>query len=334
MWDDGSGASGRGRADRDDHGDDRGYGHGYPPSRPPHDPYDPYARPSGYATETIGGPARGDLVEYDIPTTFLPVQRDLTRPRRKQRKRRPVLTVLLVTVATVSLGGGAGLLMARALDSGSGRPGGSVAAAETTTDPGDPSSAPVTAVSPSAVTVTPSVSPTAPSPRPTSATTKASRSAPTRSTKPTSTAKKTATAKPTASAAASKAPTGNAALEAQVLTIVNQERAKAGCKPLRSNSKLVLAARRHSQYMADTGKHGHEGIGDGTPQDRIDKAGYAWRGWGENIAWGYRDAASVMNGWMNSTGHRANILNCSYIDIGVGVDRAGENWTQVFGIPA
>ena len=132
----------------------------------------------------------------------------------------------------------------------------------------------------------------------------------------------------------SKAPTGNAALEAAVLTLVNKERAKAGCKALTSDSKLVLAARRHSQFMADTGKHAHDGIGDGTPQDRIEKAGYAWRGWGENIAWGYTSAASVMDGWMNSPGHKANILNCSYTEIGVGVDRGGVNWTQDFGIPA
>ena len=169
---------------------------------------------------------------------------------------------------------------------------------------------------------------------PSSATTKASRSDPSRSARPPAPATSSAEAPSGTTPRSSTAPTGNPTLEAQVLTLVNEQRSKAGCKALKSNGKLVLAARRHSQFMADTGKHGHEGIGDGTPQERIDKAGYRPAGWAENIAWGYTGPASVMDGWMRSAGHKANILNCSYTEIGVGVDRGGRNWTQVFGIPA
>jgi hypothetical protein len=80
VWDDGSGASGRRRADRDDHGADRG-------------------RPNGDDEH---------VVEYDIPTTFLPVQREpMVRPRRRTRRHRPALTVLLVTAVTVSIGSAA-----------------------------------------------------------------------------------------------------------------------------------------------------------------------------------------------------------------------------------
>jgi uncharacterized protein YkwD len=295
VWDDGSGASGRRRADRDDQEADRGRG-----------------------TDDQ------HVVEYDIPTTFLPVQREpMTRPRRRTRQRRPVFTVLVVTAATVSIGSAAGLLMARALDQGAAAPGASVAAAAEATTP---------AATPGG-TGSRTSAPSVPAVRPSSATTTVSRSDPSRTPKPTASSKKPAPSPPSRTATTSAAPHGNAALEAQVLTLVNKVRATGGCKALTSNSRLVLAARRHSQFMADSGKHGHDGIGDGTPQDRIEKAGYSWRGWGENIAWGYRTADSVMDGWMNSAGHRANILNCSYREIGVGVDSGGTNWTQDFGIP-
>lgn len=330
MWDDGSGPPLRGRTDRDDQD---GYHGGYGGGGRQGGSEDAYGSTAGYGGIGYGrdqaGAPRGtdEVIEYDLPTTFLPVQgAPMTRPRKQRRKRRPVLTVALVTVATVSIGGGAGLLMARALDRGGVTPGAAVAASPSTPD---------------ASTSTPasrSVTPSAPAVRPSSATTKVSRSDPSRSARPSSSAppaapRKSSSSTPKSSPSSSKAPTGDAALEASVLTLVNTERAKAGCKPVKSNSKLVLAARRHSQFMADTGKHAHDGIGDGTPQDRIEKAGYAWRGWGENIAWGYTSAASVMDGWMHSAGHKANILNCSYTEIGIGVDRGGINWTQDFGIP-
>lgn len=91
--------------------------------------------------------------------------------------------------------------------------------------------------------------------------------------------------------------------------------------------------------MAARGYFDHtspEGEGPGT---RVAEAGYSGRGWGENIAQGYGSAQAVVDGWMNSPGHRANILNCDFNELGVGYAEGssrgnvpGIYWTQVFGI--
>lgn len=131
-------------------------------------------------------------------------------------------------------------------------------------------------------------------------------------------------------------PTGNAAFEAQVLTIVNTERAKAGCAAVTSDDRLVAAARAHSADMAARNYFSHttpEGVDFAT---RITNAGYRWSGAGENIAKGQRTPQDVMTGWMNSSGHKANILNCGFKNLGVGVaaDAGGSLlWTQDFGSP-
>jgi uncharacterized protein YkwD len=126
------------------------------------------------------------------------------------------------------------------------------------------------------------------------------------------------------------------AYEAQVFTIVNTERATAGCQPLNADSRLAKAARAHSADMAAKNYFSHTSL-DGTQfADRITAAGYKWSGAGENIAKGQRTPADVMNSWMNSAGHRANILNCGYKDIGVGLAYDSQNtplWTQDFGSP-
>ncbi|MFG1672754.1 CAP domain-containing protein [Micromonospora sp. NPDC049282] len=120
----------------------------------------------------------------------------------------------------------------------------------------------------------------------------------------------------------------------QVVDIVNQERAKAGCKALTVNSKLTLAAQRHSQDQADHKKMSHDGSDGSDVGQRLDRVGYAWRAYGENVAWNQQSPAAVMDAWMNSEGHRANILNCSFTQIGVGVARSnGPYWTQDFGTP-
>ena len=77
----------------------------------------------------------------------------------------------------------------------------------------------------------------------------------------------------------------------------------------------------------------HTGAGGSNPGDRITAVGYNWRTYGENVAMGYSTAAAVMRGWMNSSGHRANILNCSFAEIGIGVANGsrGMFWTQDFG---
>ncbi|MFJ1703746.1 sigma-70 family RNA polymerase sigma factor [Kitasatospora sp. NPDC088346] len=121
----------------------------------------------------------------------------------------------------------------------------------------------------------------------------------------------------------------------QVLDLVNAERAKAGCGPVKANAQLQTAAQRHSDDMAARGFFDHNNPDGAGPQERIDASGYKWSTWGENIARGQQDAAAVMDAWMHSDGHRANILNCTFTELGIGVHtgKGGPWWTQDFGTP-
>ncbi|MEV6881568.1 CAP domain-containing protein [Streptomyces sp. NPDC051135] len=121
--------------------------------------------------------------------------------------------------------------------------------------------------------------------------------------------------------------------EAQVLALVNEERAAAGCSPVTANDRLTRAADDYSDVMASSGVMSHTGPDGSTMTSRVEAAGYQWSTLGENIARGQADAASVMDSWMNSPGHRANILNCSFKELGVGVHfgDGGPWWTQDFG---
>ncbi|MFD4658819.1 CAP domain-containing protein [Kitasatospora sp. NPDC058444] len=122
----------------------------------------------------------------------------------------------------------------------------------------------------------------------------------------------------------------------QVVDLVNAERSKAGCGPVGSEPRLASAAQSHSDDMANRNYFDHASPEGYHADHRIEAAGYSWSSWGENIARGQKDPAAVMNSWMNSPGHRANILNCSFTQLGVGV-RTGNNgpwWTQVFASPA
>ncbi|TXS57485.1 CAP domain-containing protein [Streptomyces sp. t39] len=127
-------------------------------------------------------------------------------------------------------------------------------------------------------------------------------------------------------------PASNGA-EAQVLALVNKERAAAGCGPVTSNPRLTQAADDYSDVMAASGVMSHTGPDGSTMTSRVEAAGYAWSTLGENIARGQADAEAVMDAWMNSPGHRANILNCSFDELGVGVHMGdgGPWWTQNFG---
>jgi uncharacterized protein YkwD len=129
-------------------------------------------------------------------------------------------------------------------------------------------------------------------------------------------------------ATASKA----AAAEAQVLQLVNEERAKVGCSPLAASSELTKLAENFSEAMAEQGFFDHTDPSGATPWDRAAKLGISNLG-GENIARGQADAQAVMDAWMNSPGHRANILNCDFKTLGVGVHfgAGGPWWTQDFG---
>ncbi|MYU05318.1 CAP domain-containing protein [Streptomyces sp. SID8366] len=141
-------------------------------------------------------------------------------------------------------------------------------------------------------------------------------------------------AAPTASstpAAATPSATTASGVTAQIVQLVNAERAKAGCRPLTLDAKLTKAAQAHSADMAAHQNMSHTGSDGSDPGTRITQAGYAWSAYGENVAYGYSTAAEVMAGWMSSPGHRANILNCGYQEIGVGLAQPGSYWTQDFG---
>ncbi len=124
--------------------------------------------------------------------------------------------------------------------------------------------------------------------------------------------------------------------EQAVLDLVNVERQNAGCGPVEGEYYLRTAAFLHSKDMADNGYFSHTGQNGSRFWERASAAGYEGFAAGENIAAGYRTPESVMNGWMNSSGHRANILNCSHTHLGVGYyygdgSPYGAYWTQVFG---
>jgi uncharacterized protein YkwD len=139
-------------------------------------------------------------------------------------------------------------------------------------------------------------------------------------------------------------------LAEQVLALVNSERAAASptCAALTMNDKLIVAAQGQSQDMAekDFFSHTNPESSLATVGKRTAAAGYSGSLLGENIAAGYKTPAAVMAGWMNSSGHRANILNCAYTEIGVGYYYQADDqplsgnswpfyyyWTQDFGRP-
>lgn len=121
---------------------------------------------------------------------------------------------------------------------------------------------------------------------------------------------------------------------ARVLSLVNAERSKAGCSPVTVDSKLTKAAQDHSQDMADHQNMSHTGSDGSSMSDRLARVGYRFSTAGENVAAGYGTADSVMEGWMNSPGHKANILNCAFKEIGIGLAGPGNYWTQNFGSEA
>ncbi|MEU8915308.1 MULTISPECIES: CAP domain-containing protein [Streptomyces] len=136
---------------------------------------------------------------------------------------------------------------------------------------------------------------------------------------------------PAASPSATKATAKASGATARVVELVNDERRKAGCSPLTVNAKLTKAAQDHSKDMADHRNMSHTGSDGSSPEDRITRAGYDWSSYGENVAYGYSTPESVMEGWMTSPGHKRNILDCSFKEIGVGHAQPDDYWTQDFG---
>ncbi|MFB1049096.1 sigma-70 family RNA polymerase sigma factor [Streptomyces chrestomyceticus] len=251
--------------------------------------------------------------------------RDALRESRRVRRRRAVTAAAVAAAALATVGGALPLITSGPDD----EPGTSRAATE-------PESAPL--ATPSATTPTPSPAPSkashSPSPTPSPSVSS--------SKEPHTPRKKRAPSEPAAPAPrpSSAAPvpaagsgSGGSAFAQQVTALVNSERAKQGCSPVRANDQLVTAARRHSQDMDARNYFDHTSPDGTDPGDRITAAGYRWSTYGENIARGQRSADEVMKSWMNSPGHRANILNCDFKEIGIGTHdtSGGPTWTQVFG---
>jgi len=116
----------------------------------------------------------------------------------------------------------------------------------------------------------------------------------------------------------------------EMLDLVNEERSKVGVSPLCYNQKIIDTADKHSVDMEEKNYFSHYGQDGSTPGDRIDRENYDWSSYGENIAWGQGSVAAVMNAWMNSSGHRANILSGSKTHFGAGWATNSNKWTQVF----
>jgi len=134
----------------------------------------------------------------------------------------------------------------------------------------------------------------------------------------------------------------SAAFEEEVLVLVNARRAAgANCgthghfdpaAPLTMNGALRCAARNHSMDMALRDFFDHTNPDGEGPGTRVESAGYDWMSWGENIAWGQTTPQEVVDGWMNSDGHCANIMSAMFTETGIGF-YTGSFWTQTFGSP-
>ena len=120
------------------------------------------------------------------------------------------------------------------------------------------------------------------------------------------------------------------AYEQEVIRLVNAIRVENGLKPLSYDWELARVARYKSQDMKDNRYFSHTSPIYGSPFQMIRDFGISFKSAGENIAKGYATPQAVVNGWMNSSGHRANILNPAYTRIGVGYVAGGNYWTQMF----
>lgn len=146
----------------------------------------------------------------------------------------------------------------------------------------------------------------------------------TQPTQSTTAAKKPATSQPTQSSYAVSA------YEKKVVELTNAERAKQGLAPLTLDTALSKVARIKSQDMKDKNYFDHNSPTYGSPFDMMKKFGISYSSAGENIAMGQTTPEQVVKAWMDSPGHRANIMNSSFTRIGVGYVASGNYWTQQF----
>ncbi|MFD3661070.1 CAP domain-containing protein [Streptomyces sp. NPDC058659] len=263
-----------------------------------------------------------------------------TGERQVQSRQAPELTTQGGATQTPADGeaGGTGSGTATKAPSGSGTsPSASKSASAGKT--ASPSAAPSTSAKPSTKPSTrPSAKPSAkptPSTSPSSAKPVTPKAAPTTkpaTTKPAVPRPAPTTEAPVETSAAPSTADRDEAAEAEVLRLVNVERAAVGCTPVRADAQLAALAGAFSADMAERGFFDHTDPDGATPWVRAEQAGVSGLG-GENIARGQADAAAVMDSWMNSDGHRANILNCDFTTLGVGVQfgDGGPWWTQDFG---
>ncbi|MFG2307350.1 sigma-70 family RNA polymerase sigma factor [Streptomyces sp. NPDC048566] len=244
--------------------------------------------------------------------------------RRRRRVRRRAVGGAVVAAC---LAGGS--LWYFAIDSG--ESGGGATAARTAGDPVEDLSASGADGVPASPSHTASPSPSASASPSKSAKPKASPTP--RPAKPSTSAAPSSKAPPRTASAAPRAQAAPAGTVAQVVALVNKERAAAGCGPVTEDAQLEKAALDHSVDMDARNFFDHGNPDGEDPGERITAAGYRWSTYGENIAMGQQTPESVMDSWMNSPGHRANILNCSFKNIGVGVHKGsgGPWWTQDFG---
>ena len=115
----------------------------------------------------------------------------------------------------------------------------------------------------------------------------------------------------------------------EVVKLTNQVRSEHSLKPLRSNCLLFKAAQNHTEYMVKTGTITHTGSDGSSVGVRVKRVGYEYSAVAENVASEQQNPSQVVDSWMNSSGHRKNILNPNYTEIGVGY--SNNYWTQVFG---
>jgi uncharacterized protein YkwD len=133
-------------------------------------------------------------------------------------------------------------------------------------------------------------------------------------------------------------PASASAVAAEVVHLTNVERTRDGRTALRANRRLMRAAQIHAEQMARAGQMAHVLPNAAYPrsEDRLAAADYRWQTYGENVALGQSNAAEVLKSWMHSPGHRTNILNRDFTEMGAGyaIDRAGQPYyVQVFARP-
>lgn len=125
-------------------------------------------------------------------------------------------------------------------------------------------------------------------------------------------------------------PASTKSFEERVIELTNQKRVGAGLKPLTANWELSRVARYKSQDMVDKKYFSHTSPTYGSPFDMMKKFGISYRAAGENIAYGQRTPEAVVDAWWNSPGHKANMMNPNFTQIGVGYVANGNYWTQMF----